>query len=120
MDQNASTSESAEQSYTRSEDFYFEDGDVVFRVRSILDFPNVRILTASAKVGEVLYRLHSGILRSRIDVFKSLDILEHTHQPPAPREGSDDQHPIVPPQVTSVEWEHLLTLIYKKFVFSFV
>lgn len=129
MNQNASTSESAEQIYTRSKDFYFKDGDVVIRVREVSGFSNIRVLTALNKVGEVLYRLHSGVLRSRLDVFNGLDILEHAQQPQsdvpitqsdasAPREGSDDQHPISPPQVTSVEWEHLLTLMYKKFVAS--
>ncbi|KAF7789937.1 hypothetical protein EIP86_000885 [Pleurotus ostreatoroseus] len=53
-----------------------------------------------------------GLLRARIDIFNSLDIQDQADGS-ASREGSDDQHPIRPPQVTKVQWEHLLTLFYK-------
>lgn len=113
MEKGSSTLQVAPSDHLRSERYYFRDGDVVLLVSGAptLSSRSLRLtIVSTTQVENTLYRLHSSMLRRRVDIFNGLDIRGQTQQlQPAPIEGSDDQHPIRPPQVTKSEWEHLPT-----------
>ncbi|PSR71727.1 hypothetical protein PHLCEN_2v12401 [Hermanssonia centrifuga] len=63
-------------------------------------------------VNSCIYRLHSGLLKSRVGVFEALQLVHAPKGSDIVLEGRNDAHPICPPQVTQKEWEYLLKLIY--------
>jgi len=58
----------------RSLEFYYPDGNVVF------------------KVSNVLYRLHKSVLAARLDLFGGMFILSNGHR--QPEDGQDDDHAV--------------------------
>ncbi|KAJ7162424.1 hypothetical protein C8R46DRAFT_348589 [Mycena filopes] len=84
-------------------DFYFSDGNTIFKLTS-MEFRD-----------GVFYRLHSGLLANRATFFASLFSLPRTMACTAEilAEGSTDDNPIeLPPCLDKVDWDHLLTYLY--------
>lgn len=76
---------------TRHNEYYFEDGNVILLVES------------------VLFSLHRGVLRRHSELFLTMLSLP---QSPSSQEGLHDRTPILLPEVKSRDFERLLWILY--------
>ncbi|QRV83196.1 hypothetical protein RhiJN_11212 [Ceratobasidium sp. AG-Ba] len=89
----------------RDTKYYFEDGSVVFLVAKLSSC----ILFAHTKIQRSLLTSHSTVFEDMFQFPK----LESTCTPtPVPKEGTADENPIAIPQVTAVQFCHLLLFFY--------
>ena len=95
----------------RSLEFYYDDGNIVFQVRTTSPYHNIRS-HSHLQVSNILYRLHKSILTSRLELFGGMFQLDD--HPQHLNEGADDLHPIRLENGVAVreDFEALLKHIY--------
>lgn len=111
---------------TRNQDFYFSDGNVIFRVSQSFEHQVggliERLRPPGLQVEDKLYKLHKSLLIRDSEVFAGMfslpDTLEATRYPIASGyiEGKSDQNPIVLEGQDKNEFETFLKFYYPAYV----
>jgi len=95
----------------RHDEYYTQDGDVIFLVRSrslscIQD-------TNASKVGNKLFKIHKRVLmRSEASTFATMFSLPRSSQTEGQTEGQTDENPIVLEGDTLEDFEGLMRILY--------
>ena len=106
----------------RSLEFYYDDGNVIFQVRTSPLLPTVKsyLTLRHLQVSNVLYRLHKSVLAARLDLFGGMFILSNSGQQQS-EDGQDDHHPVRIEDGVAIreDFEALIKHIYGQYVFYF-